>query len=261
LFDRITENGFSWPSTALAFERVVELGERQRQRVRLEGLEGLEEDRIRDHADLDALEILALRDRTLAVRDVAKAEVPERERDEPLLGQLRGQLLAERAVEHRVGLLVVADDERKVDEAELLDDADQRGGGRRRHLLDAALQRRLLLHLVAELARGNSLTVILPPLFAVTSSVNFLTPMLTGWSVLFRWPKRIVRSWMSCARACIVAHASTATRRPQAWNFLLSWVLRVGKSVSGSARSVCSPPGLEGLAGRRERRREMGIGF
>jgi hypothetical protein len=58
----------------------------------------------------------------------------------------------------------------------------------RRHLLHAALQRGLLLHLVAQLFDGNSCTFSLPPLLAATSSANFLTPMLTGWSVLFRWP-------------------------------------------------------------------------
>ena len=44
----------------------------------------------------------------------------------------------------------------KSTQAELLDDAGQRRGGRRRHLLHAALQRRLLLQLVAEL-RGREL--------------------------------------------------------------------------------------------------------
>src|SRR5580765_699820 len=48
---------------------------------------------------------------------------------------------------------------------------------------------------------ANSCTLILPPLLAATSSANFLTPALVGWSVLFRWPNRIVRSWMSCAAA------------------------------------------------------------
>src|SRR6185295_15054824 len=46
---------------------------------------------------------------------------------------------------------------------------------------------------------ANSFTVILPPLLAATISANFLTPQLVGWSVLLRWPNRMVRSWMPCA--------------------------------------------------------------
>ena len=42
---------------------------------------------------------------TLAVGDVAKAEVPVAERDQALLGQLGDQRLAERTVEQGVGLL------------------------------------------------------------------------------------------------------------------------------------------------------------
>ena len=40
----------------------------------------------------------------------------------------------------------------------------------------------------------NSRIFSLPPLFAASTSANFCTPRLTGWSVLLRWPQRIVRS-------------------------------------------------------------------
>ena len=48
---------------------------------------------------------------------------------------------------------------------------------------------------------GYSWTFILPPLLAATSSPKRLTPKLTGWSALLRWPKRMVRSCTSCPKA------------------------------------------------------------
>src|SRR3978361_481242 len=48
---------------------------------------------------------------------------------------------------------------------------------------------------------ANSRTFILPPLLASRISANFCTPKLTGWSVLLRWPQRIVRSCPSWAEA------------------------------------------------------------
>jgi hypothetical protein len=64
--------------------------------------------------------------------------------------------VAERAVEQRIRLRERRDRERKVDQAEFLDDAGERRRRRRRHFLDAALQRGLLLKLVAE-GRGRVL--------------------------------------------------------------------------------------------------------
>jgi hypothetical protein len=43
------------------------------------------------------------------------------------------------------------------------------------------------------------LTVILPPLFAETSSANFLAPMSCGLPLLPAVESRKVRSWMSAA--------------------------------------------------------------
>ena len=90
-------------------------------------------------------------------------------------------------------LRMAADRERKVDHAVILHDAHEGGGGRL-HLLHSALQSGRLLLLAAELIRRKFLTCILPPLLAATGSANFLTPMLAGWSVLFKWPKRMTRS-------------------------------------------------------------------
>ena len=140
----------------LRFEGAVELAEGHRHRVGLEGLEGLEEDRVGDDADLQAVEVFGPGDGPLAVGDVAKAEVPVAERHQAFLGQAGDEGLAERAVEQGIGLRERADGERKVDQPELLDDAGQRGRRRGRHLLHAALQCRLLLQLVAQ-GRGREL--------------------------------------------------------------------------------------------------------
>ena len=119
-------------------------------------LEGLEIDRVRDHAQLQPGEILDLGDRAAAVGGVAEAEPPVAEADQILLRQRVEHRLAERAVGQRFRLLDRADDEGEVEQAEFLDDAGERGGRRRQHFLRAAAQRRLLLHLVAEL-RGREL--------------------------------------------------------------------------------------------------------
>src|SRR5205085_8750920 len=58
---------------------------------------------------------------------------------------------------------------------------------------------------------GYSCTFILPPLLAATSSPKRLTPKLTGWSALLRWPKRIVRSWTSWPKA----GSAKPTERPE----------------------------------------------
>ena len=99
------------------------------------------------------VEILALGDRPPAVGDVAEAKVPVGEPDQTLLGQLCQKCRAERPVQQRVRLLRRADDERKVDQPEFLDDPDEGGGRRRLHLLRPAAQCGLLLHLAAELVR------------------------------------------------------------------------------------------------------------
>jgi hypothetical protein len=71
----------------LVLQRTVELGKRHRDRVSLEGLEGLDEHRVRDHAQLQAVQVLALQDRPLAVGDVAKAQVKEAQHDDALVGE------------------------------------------------------------------------------------------------------------------------------------------------------------------------------
>ena len=61
---------------------------------------------------------------------------------------------------------------------------------------------------------GNSRTLSFPPLLAARISANFCTPRLTGWSVLLRWPQRMVRSctWASAGPAnSVIAMAATAT--------------------------------------------------
>jgi hypothetical protein len=103
------------------------------------------------------LEVRALHDRALAVGHVAKAQVEEAQDDHALLRQLGGQRLADRAVDHRVGLLRIREEEGEVQHAELLDDAVERRRRGDQHLLHAALQRGLLLQLVAQLGRGELL--------------------------------------------------------------------------------------------------------
>ena len=135
----------------LVFQRGVQFAERHRHRVGLQRLEGFEIDRVRDHAQLQPGEILDLRDRAARVGGVAEAEAPIAEADQILLGQRLEHRLAERALGQRFGLLERADDEGEVEQAEILDDAGERGGRRREDFLRAAAHRRLLLHLVAEL--------------------------------------------------------------------------------------------------------------
>ena len=69
---------------------------------------------------------------------------------------------------------------------------------------------------------ANSRTFILPPLLASRISANFCTPKLTGWSVLLRWPQRIVRSWISWADADPTMSALPSTAADRTDNSLIT---------------------------------------
>ena len=75
-------------------------GEHHRVGVGAEDLEAVEVDVVLHHAQLDAVEVLHLRDRPLVVGHVAEAVLPVDEADQALVLQLVHHLLADRAVEH-----------------------------------------------------------------------------------------------------------------------------------------------------------------
>src|SRR5207237_6391366 len=76
---------------------------------------------------------------------------------------------------------------------------------------------------------GYSLTWILPPLFAATSSANLCAPMLIGWSVLFRWPNLIVRSWMSWAWTAVAPVARASARASRVRRVFIEMLLEWGR--------------------------------
>src|SRR5215510_7354150 len=133
--------GILLPVERSLLERVVELGKRHRQRVCAECVEGIDEQRVLDHPDLQSGDVGRVVDRPPAVGDLPEAVLPERESDEPLLRQLREQLLTKCAVEQRVGFLLVVEHEREVEHAEVLHQPDQGRAVRHRHLLRAASER------------------------------------------------------------------------------------------------------------------------
>jgi hypothetical protein len=72
----------------------IDLGEGHRQGVGAERLEGVDEQRVLDDAQLQAAYILSLVDRVPVVADLAEAVFPKAESDQSLFRQLRHQLLA-----------------------------------------------------------------------------------------------------------------------------------------------------------------------
>ena len=97
------------------------------------------------------------------------------------------------------------------------------------HLLHAALQRRLLLHLVAELGGREFLHLDLAAALGGHHLGELLTPKLIGWSVLLRWPKRIVRSctWAAAgvptsAQRLTAAHSNPIRMAVSPW-FAIIW--------------------------------------
>ena len=111
------------------------------------------------------------------------------------------QLLPERPVEERVGLLAVLKQERQVDQPEILQagNADQGRGVRNRHLLRSALERRDHRHVVSERAAGEKPDLDLALALLATISANFVTDCPCGWSALRPIPTLMVRSRMSAA--------------------------------------------------------------
>ena len=95
---------------------------------------------------------------------------------------------------------------------------------------------------------GNSCTFSLPPLLAASSSAKRLTPKLTGWSALLRWPKRMMRSCASWARAEIgldhdhradqKSAAQYCQREPHGASFLCLFELTLRDSPRGRARTA-----------------------
>ncbi|MNS76152.1 hypothetical protein D3C72_1096900 [compost metagenome] len=136
------------------FQRAVEFGKRHGHRVGVEGLERVQEHRVGNDADLQPGQVFRLGNGVLGVGDVAKAQVPETQRNQAFFGQLGDQGSAQRAIQQRVGLAEVGDREGQVNQPEFLDDARQRRRRGGRHFLHAALQAGLLLHFIAKL-RGR----------------------------------------------------------------------------------------------------------
>ncbi|MCY1360200.1 hypothetical protein D9M69_468160 [compost metagenome] len=105
-----------------------------------EGLERIQEDVVLHHAQLHAFEVLGLGDRLLAVREVAETVLPVGQVHETGGLELLVEVLARGAVEHRVGLLLVGEQERQVEGAEFLHDAHQRRARGAHHFLRARAQ-------------------------------------------------------------------------------------------------------------------------
>jgi hypothetical protein len=77
--------------------------------------------------------------------------------DEALLRQLVGERLTDRPVEHCVRFLRVVEQEREIDDRELLDLTLQDPGIHREHIDRAALHRREHLHVAAQHAAREQL--------------------------------------------------------------------------------------------------------
>src|SRR5438105_4988933 len=128
--------------------------------VAAQRVHGIDEERIAHHADLEALEIGNGPDRSLVVVDVARAGVHPAQRDQAGLfvrGNLRQQFVADLAVDHLFHVLGVAEDERHVENVDVVHDradgADRNTGDLQRAELG------LLDHFLfaAELHRGEHL--------------------------------------------------------------------------------------------------------
>ncbi len=150
-------NGFSWPSIAL----VSSAGNTSPNAIGTGfapiGLERVEEDVVLHHAHLEAREVLDLVHRLLGIGEVAEAVLPVGEIDEADGRHLVRDVLAVFAVEDRVGFLLVGEQERQVEHAEVGQDADQRRGRRDHHLLRAGAQRLRRLQVAAQRAAPEAL--------------------------------------------------------------------------------------------------------
>ena len=190
-------------------ERGVDLGERHRLGRCAERREGLDEQRVLDHAQLQAGEVLGRVDRPAAVGDLTEAVLPEAQPDQPLLRQLGHQLLAERAVQQRIGLLALVEQERQVDQAERLQPgaADQGRGVGHGHLERAALQRRDHGHVVAERAAGEQLdldlaaALLLHQLAELLHRLGLRVIVVQADPDLDRALADVLRAWRPCPPA------------------------------------------------------------
>ncbi len=138
----------------LRFQRGVHLGHRHRNGIRSQRVEEIGVDRVLHGPDLEALDILSLGDRTLAVGHIAESVFPVTETDQVLVAQLVEELLSDRPVEDRVRLFLVFEQVREIEQRVLLDDAHERRGGHQRHLLHTTLSCGDRLRFAAELTVG-----------------------------------------------------------------------------------------------------------
>ena len=98
---------------------------------------------------------------------IAEAVLPIGEVDEADRRQLVGDVLAEGAIEHGVGLLLVGEEEGQVEDAEIGQDADEGRRGGDHHLLGAGPQGlRGLEVAAAERTAPEALQLHLPPDFS-----------------------------------------------------------------------------------------------
>ena len=109
----------------LGLQRAVDLGERHRRRVGAQRLDPVDVDRVRDHAQLQAVDVLDLVDRTLAGGDLSIAQLPVGQADDALGLEFLVQLLADRAVADGVRLLLIGEQEREVEDRQVLGQAGE----------------------------------------------------------------------------------------------------------------------------------------
>jgi hypothetical protein len=147
---------FSAPSTDPGLHRRVELVEAHGDAVAAHGVHGLDEDRVAHHAHLHALQVRGLGHRLVRI-DVARARVHPAQRDEARLriaADLLEQLRSDRAVDHLAHVLLVAKDERQVEDIELVDHRAHGAHGDARDLQRPHLGLLDHLLLASELHRG-----------------------------------------------------------------------------------------------------------
>ena len=105
----------------LALQRRVDLGEGHGRHVGAQAVEHVYEHRILDCAQRQALDVFQPIHRAPAVGDVAEAHLPVAQANEAAVAELVQLLRADGAVEHRVGLALIAGQERQVEQRELLE--------------------------------------------------------------------------------------------------------------------------------------------
>ena len=105
--------------------RAEDLVEAEGYAIAAQRVHGVDEQRIAHHADLEALEVGNGPDRPLVVVDVARAGVHPAQRDQAGLlvrGNLRQQFVADLAVDHLLHMLGVTEDERHVEDVDVVHD-------------------------------------------------------------------------------------------------------------------------------------------